>query len=171
MDTLTNPFFNLLIGSSSSGFTKLILTGENLESGIKGRKIPMISPSASKAIKKPFTGKKETNVVYGQRSRIKNDRHQSVGAILISKPTPIQRPQQWNNQQRPDVPIRKFTRGIMPLSQALQHLLKAGLVTLRNSPQNLNTSSPKYNLNAKCAYHSNSSRHGTNDCWALNSKI
>ena len=28
MGTLTGPFFNLLIGSSSVGFNKLILTGE-----------------------------------------------------------------------------------------------------------------------------------------------
>ena len=59
----------------------------------------------------------------------------------------------------------------MPLSQALQHLLKEDLVTLRNPPQNPNTSSPKYNPNAKYAYHSNISGHNTNDCWALKSKI
>ena len=43
MGTLTGPFFNLLIGSSSSGFTELILTGERVESGIKSGKIPMAS--------------------------------------------------------------------------------------------------------------------------------
>ena len=41
MSTLTGPFFNLLIGSSSSEFSKLILTGERSESGIKSGKIPM----------------------------------------------------------------------------------------------------------------------------------
>ena len=35
METLTGPFFNLLIGSSSSSFTELILTSERVESGIK----------------------------------------------------------------------------------------------------------------------------------------
>ena len=64
MGTLTCPFFNLLIGSSSSGLTELILTGERVESEIKSGKIPMASTS---------------NVV----------RHQSVGAVLISNPTPI----------------------------------------------------------------------------------
>ena len=38
MGTLTGPFFNHLIGSSSSSFTKLILTGEQVESGIKSGK-------------------------------------------------------------------------------------------------------------------------------------
>ena len=45
MGTLTDPFFNLLIGSSSSVFTKLILTGERVESGIKSGKIPTTSAS------------------------------------------------------------------------------------------------------------------------------
>ena len=40
MGTLTCPFFYLLIGSSSSGFTELILTGERVESGIKSGKFP-----------------------------------------------------------------------------------------------------------------------------------
>ena len=59
----------------------------------------------------------------------------------------------------------------MPLSQALQHLLKAELITLRDPPQNPDTSSPYYNPNVKCAYHSNSPRHDTNSCWALKNKI
>ena len=40
-------------------------------------------------------------------------------------------------------------------------------MSLRNSPSNPNVSSPKYNPNAKCAYHSNSSGHDTDQCWAL----
>ena len=90
LGTLSGPFFNHLIGSYSSGFTELILTGEKVESGIKRGKIPMAS--TSNAVKKPFIGKKETNSVYGQMSRVKNDRHQSVGVVLISNPTLVQRP-------------------------------------------------------------------------------
>ena len=36
---LSGPYFNHLIGSSSSGFTELILTGERVEAGIKSGKI------------------------------------------------------------------------------------------------------------------------------------
>ena len=79
-----------------SGFTELILTRERVESGIKSWKLPMAS--ASTAVKKRFVSKEDTNVVYGQRIRIKNDRHQSVGDVLISNPTPVQRSQQSNNQ-------------------------------------------------------------------------
>ena len=59
----------------------------------------------------------------------------------------------------------------MPLSQAFQYLLKEDLVTLRDPPQNPNTLFPKYNPNARCANHSNSPGHDTNDCWDLKSKI
>ena len=115
MGTLTCLFFNLMIGSSSSGFTELILTGERVESGIKSGKIHLAS--TSNAVKKSFIGKKETNDVYGSRSRAKTDRHHSVGAVLISNPTPTQQPRQSNNQQRPDAPRRQFIKINMLLSQ------------------------------------------------------
>ena len=35
----------------------------------------------------------------------------------------------------------------------------------------MNTTSPHYHPNAKCAYHSDSVGHDTNDCWALKHKI
>ena len=169
MGTLTGPFFNLLIGSSSFEFTKLILTGERIESGIRSGKIPMASGSTSNSVRRPFTGKKETNVVYGARAHTKKDHHSSVNAVLISNPQPTQR--QPSNNQRPEVPRRQFTRISMSLSQALQHLLKANLVTLCNPPSNPDVSSPNYKPNAKCAYHSNSPGHETDQCWALKNKI
>ena len=39
LGTLSGPFFNHLIGSSSAGFTELILTGERVEAGIQSGKI------------------------------------------------------------------------------------------------------------------------------------
>ena len=39
MGTLTGNFFKHLIGSSSVGFTELILTGERVQAGIKSGKI------------------------------------------------------------------------------------------------------------------------------------
>ena len=57
MGALTGPFFNLLIGSSSSRFTELILTGEQVESGIKSGKIPMTT--SSNVVMKLIVGKKK----------------------------------------------------------------------------------------------------------------
>ena len=45
------------------------------------------------AEKKPFGGKKEINVVYGQKSHSKNNHHQSMGAVLMSDPTLFQHQQ------------------------------------------------------------------------------
>ena len=39
LGTQFGPFFNHLIGSSSIGFTELILTGERVEAGIRSGKI------------------------------------------------------------------------------------------------------------------------------------
>src|ERR1051325_3245670 len=84
MGTLTGPFFNHLIENSLAGFTELILTGERIEDGIKSGNIQV--DSSSNAAKRSF-GKKEANVVYGQKSCVKTDRTQSVGAVVISNPT------------------------------------------------------------------------------------
>ena len=61
--TLTNPFFNLLIGSSSSGFTEMVLTGERIKDGIKCGKIHKGASASTE--EKPF--KKEASAVYGPR--------------------------------------------------------------------------------------------------------
>ena len=44
-------------------------------------------------------------------------------------------------------------------------------MTPREAPQNPNTASPKYNPNTRCAFHSDSPWHVTDDCWALKNKI
>ena len=59
----------------------------------------------------------------------------------------------------------------MTLSQVLSHLLKSNLVTLKEAPKNSNTASPRYNLNARCAYHFESPGHDTNDCLAMKNKV
>ena len=45
------------------------------------------------------------------------------------------------------------------------------LITLIGPHPNPKTSSPNYNPNAMCAYHSGSPGHDTNDCWVLKYKI
>ena len=81
MGTLSGPFFNLLVGCSSSGFIEFIITGERVESGIKSRKIFVASTSTSNPIKKPFAAKKEVNVVYGEKAHTKMNNHSSVNAV------------------------------------------------------------------------------------------
>ena len=106
LGTLSGPFFNHLIGSSSVGFTELILTGERVEAGIKSGKIQKDS-SASTTMRKPFIGKKEVVVVYSQRNQDRAKHRPMVGAVMITKPAPDQH---RNNQPRMERPVRQFTR-------------------------------------------------------------
>src|SRR3954469_11344148 len=165
MGTLTGPFYSHLLGSSSSGFTDLILTGERVESGIRNGKIQVGSSSGT--TKRPI--RNEVNTAQIQTSH-KNDQHQSVGAVMISASAPQKDPQP-KYTHRPDAPRRTFTKINMPISQALQHLLKADLITLRGPPKNVNTSSLNYRPDATCAYHSNCPGHDADHCWALKNKI
>ena len=59
----------------------------------------------------------------------------------------------------------------MSLSQILPQLLKNNLVTLKEAPKNSNTTSPRYNPNARCAFHSDSPGHSTDDCFVLKNKV
>ena len=82
LGTLSGPYFNHLIGSSSSGFTELIMTGERIEAGIKSGKI---QKGASSGIeKKPF--KKDSSAVYSSKSQNRPERRQDVNAVVISRP-------------------------------------------------------------------------------------
>ena len=159
LDTLSGPFFNNLIGSSSARFTELIMTGERVEAGIKSGKIQR--DISSSTMKKPFTRKKEVSVAYDHRNKNKTESRPTIGAVMIFNPVPNQ---QRNYQRRPEAPMRRFTRINMTLSQVLPHLLKSNLVTLKEAPKNPNTASPHYNPNARCAYHYESPGHDKNDC-------
>ena len=106
--------------------------------------------------------------MYGPRRQDKPERHQAVNAVVISKPATA--PQQYN-LPRAERPKRQYTRLSMTLSQILPQLLSASLVTVREAPKVVNTTSPRYNPNARCAYHSDSPGHNTDDCWALKNKV
>ena len=71
LGTLSGPFFNHLIYSSSSGFTELILTGERVEDGIRSSKIQKDASLSS--AKKPSTGKKEASAVYIPRGQSRSE--------------------------------------------------------------------------------------------------
>ena len=84
LGTLSGPFFNHLIGNSSSGFTELILTGERVEAGIQSGKIQKDASSSS--VKKPFAGKKEASAVYSPRGQSRFEHRQTVNAVVIPRP-------------------------------------------------------------------------------------
>ena len=106
--------------------------------------------------------------VYSARRQNRPEHRQAVNAVVISKPAGAP---QYNNQQEDERPRRQFTRLNMTLSQILPQLLKTNMVIPREAPTNPNTTSPKYNPNARCAYRSDSPGHNTDDCWTLKNKI
>ena len=70
---------------------------------------------------------------------------------------------QPENQERQSKPKRKFTNINIPLSQALQHLMRMNLITPIRPHPNLKTFSASYNPDARCDYHSDSPGYDTND--------
>ena len=166
LGTLSGPFFNHLIGNSSAGFTELILTGERVEVGIRSGKIQ--KDASLSLVNKYFAGKKEACAIYSPRGQNRVEHRQTVSSIMI--PRPIVAPQ-CNNKQRVERPQRKFTRINMTLAEVLPHLLRSNLASLKEAPKNPNTTSPRSNPNAQCAYHSEIPGHDTNDCWALRNKV
>ena len=141
LGTLSGPYFNHLIGSSSSGFTELIMIGERIEAGIKSGKIQKGASSSTE--KKPF--KKDSSVVYRLKRQNRPERRQAVNAVVISRPAGAP---QRNNHPKAERPRRQFTQLNMTLSQILPQLLKTNLVIPREAPKNPNTTSPKYNPNS-----------------------
>ena len=164
LGTLSGPFFNHLIGNSAAGFTDLILTGERIEAGIKSGKIQ--NGDSSNTEKKP--SERESSVVYGSKGQNRSEHRQDVNAVVIAKPTGAP---QRHNQQREERPKRQFTPLGMTLSQILPQLLETKLVTLMDPPKNPNRTPSRYNPNARCAYHSDSPGHATDDCWTLRNRV
>ena len=80
--TLSGPFFNHLIGSSSAGFTELILTGGRVKAGIKSGKVQK-DAFASTAIKKILPAKKEVSAIHTKRNQGRIERRPTVGAVMI----------------------------------------------------------------------------------------
>ena len=97
------------------------------------------------------------------------------------RPGPMNRPlqiattsqaqHQRGNRRKRYTPGRHFTETGIPPSLMLKHLLEANLITLKGPPQNPGTSAPTYNPDKRCAYHSDSPGHDTDDCWSLKNKI
>lgn len=110
MGNLQGPYLDRMVGSTSSGFSDLVLAGERIENMIQMGKIQN-SPSTSSASKKPFVpyGKKregETNAASIIRTR--NPTYPQVAAIAPIQPSQqqpfailVQTQQQQRYQQQP----------------------------------------------------------------------
>lgn len=74
MGTLQGPYYTMMVGCTSTGFSDLVMAGERVEAGIKAGKIQVPTDSSSNGMKKSFGGfqKKregETNAVFNHRNQ------------------------------------------------------------------------------------------------------
>ena len=56
MGTLQGSYYSMMIGSTSIGFSILVMASEHVEVGIKMGKIQAANTSSSNGTKKPFRG-------------------------------------------------------------------------------------------------------------------
>ncbi|XP_050897288.1 uncharacterized protein LOC127104124 [Lathyrus oleraceus] len=95
MGTLQGPYYEKLVGSTSAGFSDLVIAGERIKSGVKAGKIPSLANVANGA-KKPysrFPKKKEgeTNAASTSKGKGKAYRtpyYQAQGSQASAVPTP-----------------------------------------------------------------------------------
>lgn len=122
MGTLQGAFYDRMVGTTTTGFSDLVMAGERIEAGLKLGKIQSSSPSSSSGttVKKPFGGyvkKKEgeTSAIYRSRPQFSHSRppqqnnypqqnniqrrYQQVNAVAIPVTQP-HRPQQQQFQQQ-----------------------------------------------------------------------
>ena len=101
-------------------------------------------------------------------------RGQQSGMVKNGPPqvvTTSQTQHQRGNRRKRYTPGRHFSETGIPSSLMLKRLLEVNLITLKGPPQNPDTSAPTYNPDERCAYHSDSPGHDTDDCWSLKNKI
>lgn len=88
MGTLQGPYYMMMIGSTSVGFSDLVMAGKRVETGIKLGRIQVPVANSSNSSTKPFGGfqkKKEgeTSAVFSSRSRFQPFQHYLAPYLLI----------------------------------------------------------------------------------------
>ncbi|XP_050889760.1 uncharacterized protein LOC127095058 [Lathyrus oleraceus] len=191
MGTLQGPYYEKMVGSTSIGFSDMVVAEERIESGLKSGKIPnAVGPS--NGAKKPyvdFAKKKEgetnnTSVARG-RGRAHRVPYQQVAAVTPGPyqqnvgPPPNHYQQQYAppqqqyyppGQQRLRKPERKFDPIPTTYARMLPYLLKGSLVQLRElKPPTVLP--PGYDANAHCEFHMGAPGHTIENCRALKHKV
>ncbi|XP_050889673.1 uncharacterized protein LOC127094961 [Lathyrus oleraceus] len=153
MGTLQGPYYKKLVGSTSAGFSDLVVTGERIESGVKAGKIP--SPAnVSNGTKKPFSGlpkKKEgeTNVASTFKGKGKAYRTPYYQVAEVTH----------NNYQPPTYAISAAQQQA-PCQPPVQEA--------RPPPSPL---PPGYDANVHCEFHTRAPSHTIDNCKAFQYKV
>ncbi|XP_050875576.1 uncharacterized protein LOC127079204 [Lathyrus oleraceus] len=145
MGNLQGPYLDRMVGSTSSGFSDLVLAGERIENMIKMGKIQNSANtfSASKKSFVPYGKKREGETNAASIIRTRNLTYPQVAAIPPVQPSqqqPFAIPIQTQQQQRELGP----PPAVLP---------------------------PDYDANARCEFHSGAPGHSIENCKALKYKV
>ena len=157
MGTFHGLYYEMMVGSISSGFSDLVTIGERIKTGIKSGKI---SGGPSNA---PYNSKwSASSVPKGKEGEI----NVAASQPRVQQPLVIPLGQQQGRR-----PPRKFDPLPMPPSQLLQQLVKASLVELKPLAPPVGPLPRRYDANARCEYHANSPGHTIEQCWPFKHKV
>lgn len=197
MSTFQGPYIDRMVGSASSGFSHLVIAGEQIENYLKNGKIQDIIVVVNGA-NKPHSGfpkKKEgeTNpatttkgedrvyqVSYYQVAAIAPNQYQQQTYAIPTGPPPMQyqqsyAPQRHNHyqqgQQKEKKPERMIDMVPMSYSQLLAHLLRGSLVQLMELESPSTPHPQSYNANARCEFHSGTPEHTIENCRSFKYKM
>src|SRR3954465_9573721 len=148
MNTLKDPYLNMMIGCVSSEFSNLVVVGERIENALKMGKIQDIANVSE------FTEeeKSETNA-------ISENREEGLPAYPQVHVLNYHQNYQQQGPRRSRRPPRKIYPIPMTYSQLLFHLPNESLVELREAKPPPTRIPQGYDLNAKCEYHSGTFGH------------
>lgn len=157
-DTLHSPFYEKMIGSSSTGFSDLVTIGERIEHGLKSGKITSHSEAsnAPRRFNNTFQKKKEGEA----NTVISNDRRPYQNA------TPANH--QPQNRQRE---YRRIDPIPIPYSQLWTSMVQKELITPRPTRPMVAPFPPNYDPNVTCAFHSGVPGHSIENCRILKEKV
>lgn len=117
MGMLQGAFYDRMVGTTTTGFSDLVMAGERIEAGLKLGKIQASGSGGSSGttVKKPFGGyvkkkERETSAIYRSRPQFSHARlpqqnniqrrYQQVNAVAIPVTQPHRPPQQQQFQQQ-----------------------------------------------------------------------
>ena len=164
INTLGNPYYQHLVGHTSSSFAEIVAAGCRIEGGIASGKLPVTDNLERKPITpKPYTKPKEATV-----SVLNTGNYPKPSYTFPPNPQSPNTSQPSNQSPRPQR-RRQFANIPIPLSQVLDRLRKENMVTFELPREDYKPRD--YNPELRCEYHLGQVGHSTDNCWRLRNKI
>jgi len=171
-NTLKDPYYEHVMGSSAQQFTNAVAVAERIEQGVKSGRIPM--PTVEKRgfegkrkevdhIKGNYRGRKNPFQNYHTPSFSPQIANINFNSSFTSRKPEPQTKHQRIQEQRPPLPL--------PLNEMYQKLLSIGYI----APEPLTPLQPPYpnwyKPDLTCEYHAGAARHNIHTCSAFKNRL